>query len=52
VALEAGRKFHAALTNGLAQKKTFEAVCADEKVTPIGSPVLAHHPVRAELAAA
>ena len=35
LALEAGRKFHATLTNGLAQKKTFEAVCADEKVTPI-----------------
>ena len=35
LALEAGRKFHAALTNGLAQRKPFEAVCADEKVTPI-----------------
>jgi hypothetical protein len=35
LAQEAGRKFHAALTNGLAQQKTFEALCAEEKLTPI-----------------
>jgi hypothetical protein len=35
LAQEAGRRFATAVTNGLAQKKTFEAVCAEEKVTPI-----------------
>jgi len=35
LAQAAGRKFHAALTNGLAQQKTFEAICAEEKLTPI-----------------
>ena len=35
LAQAAGRTFHAALTNGLAQQKTFAAICAEEKLTPI-----------------
>jgi hypothetical protein len=35
LAQEAARKFQIAATNGLAQKKTFEAVCAEENVIPI-----------------
>ena len=35
LAQAAGRTFHAARTNGLAQQKTFEAICAEEKLTPI-----------------
>lgn len=41
IALEAARKFHAALQAGLAQGQTFEQVCASANVTPIKAPTFA-----------
>ncbi|MBI2927027.1 MAG: SurA N-terminal domain-containing protein [Verrucomicrobia bacterium] len=38
LASEAGRAFHAKLTNALAQGKTFAAFCEEEKVTPVKLP--------------
>jgi hypothetical protein len=38
LARAAGRELHAALTNGLAQGKTFEAVAAEKNVTPVVLP--------------
>jgi hypothetical protein len=38
---QAGQGLHAALTNGLAQNKTFEAICAEAKVEPVKLPTVA-----------
>jgi hypothetical protein len=38
LARQAGRAFHQSLTNGLAQGKTFEAICAEANVSPVTLP--------------
>ena len=41
LARKAGQAFHTALTNGLAQKKTWAEICAAEKVQPLVAPPFA-----------